>query len=77
MTQQQLFIRNKIKKSTILNRIYKISKILGATLLSIKEITILLVKQFYPNIDFRLMFSTPNEIGKLFPFKDKLIPENR
>lgn len=30
-----------------------------------------LVKTNYPQIDFKVAFKAPNEIGKLFPFKDK------
>jgi hypothetical protein len=31
-----------------------------------------LVEQNFPKIDLKIAFTTPNEIGKLFPFKDKI-----
>ena len=30
-----------------------------------------LIYKYYPNVDFRLMFTPPSKIANLFPFKDK------
>ena len=35
------------------------------------------VNKFYPQVDFNIAFRTPNEIGKFFPFKDKVTQVER
>ncbi len=36
-----------------------------------------LVKNSFKNVEFRVAFKTPNEIGKMFPFKDKISDPNK
>ena len=35
------------------------------------------VNKFYPQVDFNVAFKTPNEIGKFFPFKDKVVDNKK
>ena len=75
--QVKMFLNNKINGNILKMNAEKIIQYLvlpftGKSAEVWKKRIVKLIRKYYPQVDFRVMFKAPLQIGGLFPFKDKI-----